>query len=400
MRTIVRQASKRWLMVRFARLFLTLACLLAGAVGGRANRSEAFEPSVPSASAGQADRGQRAPDSVLGADKNSRIEPNSARPTADAFRIGREGVRIRSGGGVFDAEMHVRSQIRFSTPFPTELRQKGDFFHANERAFRFRRARFKTQGQILRPWIRFATEYDLVGTRVLDASMTVQKWDWLQFRFGQWKTEFGREWVDSSGQQEFAERSIVNRQFTVDRQKGFQALGRVMKGTLADSRYHAGVFTGNGRGLGLRGGGRLDNRDGSPMWAARYQWNFLREDPGFSQTDIEYHESPVAAVAVSALSNRGRFTRFSPSGGGQLDGFEVGLPGQFAVKQVAEDFVLKYRGFFLQHEFHWKNVRDHVQQRITRMRGGRRAGRVLSASSGFMGPEAIGARHAARHGLP
>ena len=105
------------------------------------------------------------------------------------------------------------------------------------------------------------------------------------------------------------------------------------------------------------------------MWTARYQWNFLKDDPGFSQSDLEYHEKPVAGIAVSVLSNRSRFTRFSGSGGGTLDGFEVGLPGQFAVKQAAEDFVLKYRGLFLQHEFHWKKIRDRIYHRITSMRG-------------------------------
>ena len=356
--------------MEFARLLLVLACVLSGATGVRANRSEAFEPSVSSATAGQVDGGRRTPDSVLSPSENSRVEPNAALRKADNFRIGRKGVQLRSRGGNFNVRMHLRSQIRFSTPAASASRGNGEFSQENSRDLRFRRARFKTQGQVLRPWIRFQTEYDLVGTQLLDASVTVQKWDWLQFRFGQWKTEFGREWADSSGLQEFSERSIVNRHFTVDRQKGIQALGRLMEGTLADSRYHAGVFTGNGRDLRSSGANRLDKRGGSPMWIARYQWNFLKEDPGFSQTDVEYHESPVASVAVSALTNRGRFTSFSRNGGGRLDGFEVGLPGQFAIKQVAEDFVFKYRGLFLQHEFHWKNVRDRIRHRITRMRGG------------------------------
>ena len=265
--------------------------------------------------------------------------------------------------------MHLRSQLRFTSQRPTSPFQDGAPSVATSSDFRFRRARFKSSGHLFQPWIQFKSEYDLVGTRLLDANITLRKWDWLQFRFGSWKTEFGRERVDSSGRQEFADRSIVNREFTLDRQKGFQVKGHLAEGTRADSQYFAGVFTGNGRGLLSSGAGRLDNRDGSPMWTARYQWNFLKQDPGFSQTDVEYHETPVAAIAVATVSNRSRFTRFSGSGGGRLDGFEIGLPGQFAVNQVAQDFVFKYRGLFIQQEFHLKGIRDRIHHRITRMRG-------------------------------
>lgn len=304
---------------------------------------------------------------------DDRPDPQKAAGAAIASRggvqVGRNGLRLESRDGAFTSEMHLRSQIRFSSPFASVPRQEKHFHRAGENDMRFRRARFKASGHIFRPWIRYATEYDLVGTRMLDSRITVQKWEWLKIRFGQWKTEFGRERVSSSGRQEFVERSIVNREFTADRQKGVMLMGRVAKGTRADSQYYAGVFTGNGRGYRSSSAGSLDNRDGAPMWVSRYQWNFLKEDPGFSQSDLEYHEAPVAAIAIAGLSNRSRFTRFSGSGGGTLDGFEVGLPGQFAVRQVAEDFVLKYRGLFIQHEYHWKKIRDRIHHRITGMSG-------------------------------
>ena len=302
-------------------------------------------------------------------DRGGQKAPGSALAQRGRVRLGRNGLRFESRDGAFKSEMHLRSQIRLSSPFKSVPRQPKHFLRENENDLRFRRARFKSSGHLFRPWVRYSTEYDLVGTRMLDLRVTVQKWEWLQFRVGQWKTEFGRERVSSSGRQEFVERSIVNRQFTLDRQKGFMVMGRVKNGTRADSRYYVGVFTGNGRGFRSSGAGSLDNRDGSPMWVTRYQWNFLKDDPGFSQSDLEYHRAPVAAVAFGTMTNRSRFTRFSGSGGGSLDGYEVGLPGQFAVRQVAEDFVLKYRGLFLQHEFHWKKIRDRIYQRITRSTG-------------------------------
>ena len=189
--------------------------------------------------------------------------------------VGRKGVQIRSPDGAFTSEMHLRSQIRFSSPIASAPRKPDHFLQPNGRDLRFRRARFKSSGQVFRPWIQYATEYDLVGTRLLDARVTVQKWEWLQFRFGQWKTEFGRERVSSSGRQEFVERSIVNRQFTADRQKGFMVLGRVNKGTWADSRYYAGVFSGNGRGFRSSGAGSL----GQSRWCSDVDCTIPMEFP-------------------------------------------------------------------------------------------------------------------------
>ena len=77
-----------------------------------------------------------------------------------------------------------------------------------------------------------------MNNRLLTADVTIARFEGLQFKFGQWKANYSRERVDSSGKQQFAERSIVNRVFTLDRQKGAMVTGRLMKGTLGDSRYY------------------------------------------------------------------------------------------------------------------------------------------------------------------
>jgi len=286
------------------------------------------------------------------------------------FRYTRQGLNLRSRDGDFQARVNVRSQLRFSSPFQSAPRRPADFSRADEEDLRFRRARFKMKGHVFKPWVAFKYEHDLVDPRVLDLRVTIKRWEWLQFRFGQWKADYSRERVDSSGKQQFADRSIVNRAFTIDRQKGAMLLGRLMKGTPADSWYYAGVFAGDGRGFFSAGNGITDNGDGAPLWMARYQWNFLGRDPGHSQSDIEYHERPAAALAVATAGNRSRFTRFSSSGGGQLDGFEPGLPGQYSLRQYAQDFFLKYRGVSVQQELHWKRVTDNVNGGGTFLRGG------------------------------
>lgn len=103
---------------------------------------------------------------------------------------------------------------------------------------------------------------------------------------------------------------------------------------------------------------------------ARYQWNFLGRDVGHSQSDLEYHDKPAAALSFGTARNRSRYTRFSSSGGGQLDGFALGQPGQYALRQFMEEATMKYRGLSLQHELHWKRVEDTVNTNMTHMRGG------------------------------
>ena len=287
------------------------------------------------------------------------------------FSYDRSGLRIgEKGKGRFSGKVNIRSQLRFSSPFQTAPRDEGDFSSLEKGNLRFRRARFKIDGHAFTPWITYKYEHDLVNTRVLDARMTIGKWDWMQFRFGQWKVDYSRERMVSSGKQQFAERSIVNRAFTLDRQKGATVLGHLMKGTLGDSRYYVGVFAGNGRGFRTKPGPeKLNQSDGSPMVMARYQWNFLGRDVGYSESDVEYHERPAAALSFGAARNRSRYTRFSSSGGGQLDGFEPGQLGQYSLRQFIEEATMKYRGLSLQHEFHWKRIEDNVNTNTTYMRG-------------------------------
>ena len=265
------------------------------------------------------------------------------------------------------AKVGIRSQLRLSSPFASAPRKESHFASEDENDFRFRRARFKVDGHLLTPWINYKFEHDLVGGRILDARMTIAKYEWLQFRFGQWKADYSRERMDSSGKQQFVERSIVNRAFTVDRQKGAMILGRLMKGKWSDSTYYVGAFAGNGRGFRRRND--LEHEDGAPMLIARYQWNFLGVDPGRSGSDLDYHHDPAAAIAVGTTTNRSRFTRFSGSGGGQMDGFELGAPGQYSLKQYLAEFHVKFRGLAIQHEYHTKRIRDNVNITTMNMRG-------------------------------
>ncbi len=290
---------------------------------------------------------------------------------------GKKGFHLESRDGNFATNLQWRAQMRFTTPTRSDPRQIGNFTANRENTAELRRVRMKIGGHGFRPWLGYYFEVDLQPTRstsngsansssrVIDWRITADKYDWLGLRIGQWKIDYNRERVDSSGRQQFVERSIVNRQFTIDRQMGAQARGRLFKGTNADFRYYAGLFTGEGRGV--------RNDDANMMFASRVQWNFLGRDLKLRQTDVEFTKKPTGTISFGYASNEGKCTRWSSSGCGNLDGFTspgTAVDGQFEIEQFTQGSAFKYRGFAWQQEYHWKTIDDNVNGTTSDMEGG------------------------------
>lgn len=285
-----------------------------------------------------------------------------AQPDSGVVTWGPDGLVVKSDDGNYRAKVNWRLQLRGVVGPDDDPVSPEEFEDDDKASFLVRRARFKIGGHAIRPWLDYYLEYDFVGTRLLDYRITLQRHPWLKLRVGQWKVEYNRERRDSSGEQQFAERSIVNDPFTIDRQQGIMLTGRVLAGHALDSTYYTGIYTGMGRGGG-------ENDDAEPMWSARYQWNLLREELPFSQSDVRGQKKPVASLSVATAGNRSPFTSFSSSGGSELPGFEEGGPGRYSVRQWLEEAALHYRGFSFQHEFHWKRVADNDTGLVTELRG-------------------------------
>ncbi|NJN69247.1 MAG: hypothetical protein HC801_02365 [Nitrospira sp.] len=96
-------------------------------------------------------------------------------------------------------------------------------------SFRIRRARIKVGGHGFVPWLKYYVEYDWLSNTLLDYRLDIAKFKWATLRVGQWKIDYNRERVDSSGAQQFVERSIVNAPFTLDRQIGARLGGASLR---------------------------------------------------------------------------------------------------------------------------------------------------------------------------
>ena len=287
----------------------------------------------------QKSRAQQEKDSVI-VEENWKID------------YGSKGFELRAPDNKYLLQIQSRLQFRFATPSDNDPVTFNDFNDQQNSVFKINRSRLKVGGHAYQPWLKYYWEYDLGRSNLLDFRVMIEKWEWLNLKLGQWKVEFSRERRISSGGQQLVDRSILNRNFTVDRQQGVELYGRLRDKGALDFSYWAGVFTGTGRGA-------RDNDDKNLMYFGRLQWNFLGEALGFKSVDFEIHEKPAAIIAVAGVTNRSSFTRFSSAGGGVLAGFEEQNPGQYRMNQVNLETALMYKGLSWQSEFHTKEIVDH-----------------------------------------
>ncbi|MGI9341310.1 MAG: porin [Gammaproteobacteria bacterium] len=297
------------------------------------------------------------------ADAGRANDLTSTQSAADEHRAVRyeDHLVLESSSGAFRANVELRGQFRFST-LDVDADSDPASMRRDESDVSLNRARFKLGGHAFQPWMKYYTEYDFVSHYLLDLWIEPQPFEELGFRIGQYKVPYNRERFDSSGKQLFAERSVVTPPFTLDRQIGVTAMGRLFAGEGADSSYWVGVFRGTGRGGDGDGGSK-------PLVFGRWQWNVFRRVLPFSRSDISRRAKPAGSLALATASNRSAFTRFSSAGGGQLPGFDSGQKEQYDVDQAMGELAYMHRGFSVQSEYHWKRIDDRINSTSDELTG-------------------------------
>src|SRR5262245_42940711 len=264
-----------------------------------------------------------------------------------------KGFEFKTRDNRFMLQIQSRLQFRFATPEDADPVTYDDFTGEEKPTFKINRARLKVGGHAFQPWLKYYREYELSQSNLLNFTVMVEKWDWLKFQVGQFKVEYTRERRISSGEQQMVDRSVINRPFTIDRQQGAEIYGRLKGKGIADFNYWLGTFTGTGRGS-------TQNDDSHLMYFGRVQWNFTGIYLDFEGSDLEIHEKPAGVLALSAVTNQSPYTRFSQAGGGSLEGYENGQPGQYRVTQANLETAFMYKGFSWQSEAHWKEIIDKL----------------------------------------
>ena len=281
---------------------------------------------------------------------------------------GKKGFTLATADGLFQTKIQWRFQGRWTYPERSDPRDEKAFTDNEESTFELRRVRMKVGGHGYQPWIKYFFEVDWqpgrdfddgagnAATRLIDWRIMLEKYKWAKLRIGQWKINYSRERVDSSGKQTMVERSIMNRIFTIDRQIGAMLYGRVNPGTPVDMNYYLGVYSGSGRGV-------AKNDDDNMMYMGRLQWNVFGRELKWRQSDVKFHKKPTASLSIGGYTTIGKCTRWSSGGCGNVSGFEspgsdYTQDGRFRVDGIQVGSAFKYRGFAWQHETHWKQVKD------------------------------------------
>ncbi|MGI9244809.1 MAG: porin [Verrucomicrobiales bacterium] len=265
-------------------------------------------------------------------------------PSAPYFRYGDKGLQFTSSDQQTDLWLGLRFQSRTDT-LPGQIRSASDLQPPPNGATEVKRARIKGGGTLLTENFEIYSEYNIPTNSLLDYRGTWHLTDHISIRAGQWKSDFNRERIDSSGKQQFVDRSLANYWFTLDRQMGTSLRLRLNEGEPLDTDIWLEYLS--GRGLGA-------NYDGdSGLWMMRWQWNPQGTELGFSQADLDRTEDFTSAVTLGAVYGDSHYTRFSSSGGGQLPGY---TSGEYRLNQLMFETAAKWRGWSWQQELHWKDV--------------------------------------------
>lgn len=159
----------------------------------------------------------------------------------------------------------------------------------------------------------------------------------LTLRLGQYKIPHNRQRVVSSGDLELVDRSIVNAEFNLDRDIGFDLRSEDFLG-LDILRYYVGVYAGEGRNT--RGAYDL-----GMLYLARVEWLPLGMFDDYQEGDFERLASPKLSLGLGAAHLRNARGNRGILGGAPSDG------GTTDINSFTADAVFRYSGFSLTTEW-------------------------------------------------
>jgi len=251
--------------------------------------------------------------------------------------------------------MNLRFRMQNRAGFNT---LDGDDFRINEFEMRVRRLRLRFDGYILNPKFQYyiqlgfsKADLDLesqnIAQPVRDAIVYYFATNNLYFGFGQSKLPGNRQRVTSSGNLQFADRSIANAAFTVDRDFGFFGYYTKKMGDNSFFQLKGAITTGEGRNAsktnnGLAYTGRVEY----------LPFGLFANNGNYSEGDLEFEERPKLAMGLTFSRN----LKTSRTGG------QLGLP-LFEVRDLNTliiDGVFKYRGNSIMTEYFQRNSPDPV----------------------------------------
>ncbi|MBK1441055.1 porin [Parapedobacter sp. ISTM3] len=266
------------------------------------------------------------------------------RPTIEDFK----GIQYTGDDSTFYINFRFRMQNRLKY---TTI--GGDDLGAEDFEARIRRLRLRMDGYIYNPRLSYSIQLgftrgdqdyddtDVVNI-VRDAVVFYSFTDNFYVAFGQNKLPGNRQRVNSSGELQFAERSLVNATFNIDRDFGIKAYYSPKIGAVP-IHLKGAISTGEGR--------VSTTTDNGLAYTGRAEFLPLGEftnEGDYYEGDLEYEETPKLSFG-GGYSYNDRTTRT----GGQT-GTYVMTP--LTLKTTFYDAIFKYRGWAYQVEYMKRGV--------------------------------------------
>lgn len=270
-------------------------------------------------------------------------DPASAPEPADPATPGGFTIVHENGGTTLtldNAEIRLsnRLQFRFLDQIPPDnVRLSGTTSPGQSKpSFRIRRAKTSIEGWFWKKELTYELQLSWAGPEAGASTQTpledaLISWDAskkgsFKITIGQFKVPLGRQEMTSSGKLQFADRSLLNAEFTRGRDIGVQFSGRVGNDKV---EYFAGVFNGNAAS-------RTSNDNTKLQYNARVSIEPLGK-VAYSESAFEGWDKPLFAIAAQFENN-------DLSGATNLTDFNTTILGA--------DFIYKYKGFSLFGEFY------------------------------------------------
>lgn len=258
-----------------------------------------------------------------------------------------KGIQYKSKDSLFYTNFRFRMQNRIGYNNDLDQQDNGKF------DARIRRLRIRMDGYIYTPKISYSVQlaftrsdqdFDDTGIPniIRDAVMFYNFTDDFYISFGQNKLPGNRQRVNSSGSLQFADRSLVNSNFTVDRDFGVSL----------NLSKHIGQMPFNAKAAISTGEGRPANStDGGLAYTGRIEFlplgNFTN-DGDYSEGDLEREKTPKISIG-GGYSYNDRTIRE----GGQLGRY---VQDPFTLKTSFADVLFKYMGFAYQAEYMRRDI--------------------------------------------
>lgn len=260
------------------------------------------------------------------------------------------GIGFIAPDSSFSVAIRLRVQNRMGFLFAETNDGKWELTQSE---FRVRRMRLRFDGFIFNPKWSYAVQLSFsradqdwdnsgVPNVLRDAMIFYRPTKHWTFGLGQGKLPGNRQRVISSGEQQFADRSLVNATFNIDRDFGIFANYQFNTGK-SIWILRTALSSGEGRNEGIKGFSKVNP---GLCYTGRFEFlpfGAFDKRGDYSEADLAREPKPKVSIASGWSYNEG-----SDRIGGQVGDT---LFSPINMHSWITDFVLKYRGFSLYSEF-------------------------------------------------